>query len=198
MAASIETYLTVPCSVKAPLVTAARSGVAGPTRLDDLNLANAGIFDPDQYSDYRPADKSASLTFKHFVMEAGFIARMTDLLQSGQRLLSGLYSYRSLSRALPQVQSQQQENRTEMYQKTHQVLRPEIEKMRAFMEFRDRAVTVTTEVLAGLIPDVRDRDFFPSGRFLECLARVLDMFVVMDAVKNIKGSMNNDFSMYKR
>ena len=39
---------------------------------------------------------------------------------------------------------------------------------------------------------------FSSIEFLDVFALVLDLFVQFDAMKNIKGSMNNDLSIYKR
>ena len=85
-----------------------------------------------------------------------------------------------------------------MYIRMYTVLRPLVLRMQSFMSFRDSAVQRVVDVLTSLIPEIRDKDFFPSVQFLEALARVFDVFVMLDAIKNTKGSMNNDFSMYKR
>ncbi|OAJ36290.1 hypothetical protein BDEG_20482 [Batrachochytrium dendrobatidis JEL423] len=66
------------------------------------------------------------------------------------------------------------------------------------MSFRDKFIIVFTEALASIIPDIRDREFFPSEAYLLMVAHVLDMVVSLDSMKNMKGSMNNDLSMYKR
>ncbi|TPX39959.1 hypothetical protein SeMB42_g06173 [Synchytrium endobioticum] len=133
----------------------------------------------------------------YFAREAAHISRLNDLLKDGRNLLSRLYSYRSLARAIPQVQADQV-NKTEMYLRTVKLLQPEIAKMRAFLSFRDNAVQVVSDVLLSLGQDIQEKDFFPSAAFLSTFAAVFDLFVVMDAMKSIKGSMNNDLSAYKR
>ena len=70
--------------------------------------------------------------------------------------------------------------------------------MTKFMEFRDKLVAVFTEALSGIIPEIRDKDYFPSEEFLLTLANLLDLTVSLDIMKNFKGSMSNDLSMYKR
>lgn len=47
-----------------------------------------------------------------------------------------------------------------------------------------------------MIPEYREG--FASSQFLLTLARTLDMFFVIDIMKNYKNSLNNDLSMYKR
>lgn len=70
--------------------------------------------------------------------------------------------------------------------------------MRDFMKFRDDAVHTVTDVFSSMTIDIREKDLYASSEFLSVSAEILDLFVVMDAMKNIKGSMNNDLSMYKR
>jgi len=120
-------------------------------------------------------------------------------LDIGSSLLSRLYAYRACSRAIPQVQSNEDPGRKqEMYRRTFEVLKPEIDKMKDFMFFRDQAVQLVCDTIASVVPEYKDSGVFPSTEFLVAVAQVLDMFVVMDSMKNLKGSMNNDFSMYKR
>ncbi|KAJ3281602.1 Cytoplasmic FMR1-interacting protein 2, partial [Borealophlyctis nickersoniae] len=199
---SLEDYLSqlssIPCPIQSPQITAPSPSVSYSGQLGHLNLAHATIFDPEQYFDYKAWDKSAAGGIKYFVKESAHVAKLNDLLKEGRTLLAQLYSYRSCGRAIPQVQSQDQPNRTEIYSATYTVLSPLVNQMHSFMVFRDTAVATVTDVLTSLIPEIRDRDFFPSAAFLEAFARCLDMFVVFDGIKNGKGSMNNDFSMFKR
>ena len=44
----------------------------------------------------------------------------------------------------------------------------------------------------------KDKNAFASQRFLIKLAETFNMFMVIDALKNMKSSLNNDFAMYKR
>ncbi|TPX53931.1 hypothetical protein PhCBS80983_g06110 [Powellomyces hirtus] len=184
---------SVACALDAPLISDSQVAVAVRGYIHNVNLSDASL-----YLSEKSADKTLELTVGFAVQEAAYIAKMNSLLEEGQKLLSSLYSYRSCSRAIPQVQSNDQSNRLEMYGTTFDVLKPEVEKMKKFMIFRDAATTGVTDVFAGMVPEMRDKEFFPSTPFLETCAKLLDMFVSMDAMKNIKGSMNNDFSMYRR
>lgn len=109
-----------------------------------------------------------------------------------------LYAFRSCGKAMPQVQSQSQENKQLLYEKTCDVLRPGIYRMIDLMAYHDKLNATFTEVMTGIIPDVKDRDLFTSDSFLLALADMLDLIISLDTMKNFKGSMSNDLSMYKR
>ncbi|KAJ3196588.1 Cytoplasmic FMR1-interacting protein 2 [Irineochytrium annulatum] len=121
---------------------------------------------------YEPEDCGAdpAMPFRYFVKEAVQIARMVN---------------------------SQDPNRHNLHLTTYNILRKEVDKMRDFMEFRNSAVATVTDVFNKLGQNAVD-DFGPSAGFLDALARTLDMFVILDAMKSIKGSMNNDFSLFKR
>jgi cytoplasmic FMR1 interacting protein len=119
-------------------------------------------------------------------------------LEEGRQIMYSLYAFRSCGKAIPQVQSQEQANKIILYQQTCEVLRPGIYRMIELMSFRDRLVAAFTEAITGIIPDIKDRAMFPSETFLLNLAQFLDLIVSLDAMKNFKGTMTNDLSMYKR
>jgi hypothetical protein len=66
------------------------------------------------------------------------------------------------------------------------------------MTYRDELRTTFTETLTGVIPEIKEKDIFPSEPFLYSLAKVLDIAFSLDTMKNFKGSMTNDLSAYKR
>jgi len=74
--------------------------------------------------------------------------------------------------------------------------------MREFMAFRDDSVKLVSDVFSTAIAESQREsshfNFFPSREFLITIASVLNMYVLLDSVKNMKASMNNDFSLYKR
>jgi cytoplasmic FMR1 interacting protein len=109
-----------------------------------------------------------------------------------------LYAFRSCGKAIPHVQSQHQENKHLVYERTCEVLKPEIYRMVGLMDFRDKLVSAFSESFTGIIADVKDKEVFPSETFLLTLAQLLDLTVSLDTMKNFKGSMANDLSMYKR
>ncbi|KAJ3102395.1 Cytoplasmic FMR1-interacting protein 2 [Phlyctochytrium planicorne] len=161
-------------------------------RLTDVNVADAALFDLTRYAE---SGDSTHLPISYFVKEASLISRMRDLVQVGKGLKSRLYAYRSCSRAIPQGTSQDADRRQELNIKIYELLRPEVEKMIDFMTFRDAAIVLVTDVFCAVVKESADYDVIPSSYFFNQFAEILDMFVVMDAMKNIKGSMNNDFSL---
>ncbi|KAJ3384847.1 Cytoplasmic FMR1-interacting protein 2 [Lobulomyces angularis] len=161
-----------------------------------LNFSDSQIYDADQF--YSDPGKSDFKPYKYFLKELGHIATLNDLLSDGKNLVSRLYSYRSCIRGIPQSNAQNNESKEELALQIFEVMKPEISKMKDFMIFRDHAVQCISDVLTSIIPDIKEKDVFSSTEFLLTLATVLDLFVVLDAMKNIKGSMNNDLSIYRR
>ena len=58
------------------------------------------------------------------------------MLEEGNSYAVMLYTWRSCSRAIPQVKSNEQANRSEIYEKTVNVLEPEVQKLMNFMHFQ--------------------------------------------------------------
>ncbi len=59
-----------------------------------------------------------------------------ELLDEGQKHAVMLYTWRCCSRAIPQPKSNEQPNRVEIYEKTVEVLAPEVNKLLNFMYFQ--------------------------------------------------------------
>lgn len=106
-----------------------------------------------------------------------------------------LYTYRGISRAIPQVQNQDDPNKQQIYENQLRVLSPEIEKLKKLMQFQQKAVQIfvkhATIAAAGTsLP--------PTPTLLGKMVEVLDMLSLLDTLKNMKACLNNDFSFYKR
>ncbi|KAI8914667.1 cytoplasmic fragile-X interacting family-domain-containing protein [Gorgonomyces haynaldii] len=162
--------------------------------LGDINFADLPLFDLEQYQ----LEKDKTPAQKYFVKEAAYISKLNLILLEGRELVYSMYAFRSCGKAIPQVQSQDQTNKEQLYRISFQILRPEIGRMFQLMHFRDKFIQTLTETMTGVIADVRDREIFPSETFLLTLAHCFDLTVSIDAMKNFKGAMNNDLSMYKR
>eukprot|EP00842_Homolaphlyctis_polyrhiza_P002559 jgi/Hompol1/3303/HPOL_006459-RA len=195
IASAVSHLKDIPSSKSAPHGTAPYMPILVQS-IANINFADISYFDVDQYLEAKSADKAAAS--KYFQKEAQFIGRINEVLQEGRQLLYTIYAFRSCGRAIPQVQAHNQDNKEYLYRRTYEVLRPEIGRMIQLMTFRDKFIGVFTDSLTSIIPDIRDRDFFPSEAFLLAFAGILDMCVSLDTMKNMKGSMNNDLSMYKR
>lgn len=133
---------------------------------------------------------------KYYIEESAKIAKLNDLISEGKQILSFLYSYRGCSRAIPQVQNMEQENRFEIYEKSYIVLKPQVDKMKGMVTFCEDAINTVITIAKALLP-IR-KDFFFSENFLFKMAEVMNLFFTLDTLKNMKTSLNNDFSMYKR
>lgn len=74
------------------------------------------------------------------IEEATVQANMNRMLEEGERHAINLYTWRCCSRSIPQPKSHEQPNRVEIYEKTVEVLGPEVNKLLAFMYFQRQAV----------------------------------------------------------
>ena len=96
-----------------------------------------------------------------------------------------------------QVKSDDQPNRIEIYEKTVEVLEPEVRKLKSFMHFALNAVARFCKEVKTLSHPERRKDFI-SERYLLTLGKFINMFAVLDALKNMKACLNNDYAFYKR
>ncbi len=112
----------------------------------------------------------------------------------GRSLVAMLYTYRGISRAIPQVLNQEDPNKQAIYENQLRVLAPEIEKLKRLMTFTQKAVALFARqagaVAAAVLP--------PTPWLLGKMADVLDTLSLLDTLKNMKACLNNDFSFYKR
>ena len=85
----------------------------------------------------------------------------------------------------------------EIYEKTIEVLGPEVEKAKEFLRFMQKAANSFTEEVKTLSHPERRKDFI-SEYYLLTLARLINMFSTLDALKNMKACINNDLACYRR
>jgi len=74
------------------------------------------------------------------------------------------------------------------------VLEPEIKKLKDFMVYQKETNEKFCEYIKQFIYGKRK----PSEVFMWGLVRILDLLALLDVLKNMKASFNNDFSAYKR
>ena len=96
-----------------------------------------------------------------------------------------------------QIKNNEQANRMEIYEKTLQVLGPEVEKAKKMMLFVNEAATRFTEEIKTLAHPEKRKDFI-SETYLLTIAKLINMFSTLDALKNMKACINNDMACYKR
>uniref|UniRef100_A0A4W5JG71 Cytoplasmic FMR1 interacting protein 2 n=1 Tax=Hucho hucho TaxID=62062 RepID=A0A4W5JG71_9TELE len=120
-----------------------------------------------------------------------------EMLEEGHEYAVMLYTWRSCSRAIPQVKCNEQPNRVEIYEKTVEVLEPEVTKLMKFMYFQRKAIERFCGEVKRLCHAERRKDFV-SEAYLLTLGKFINMFAVLDELKNMKCSVKNDHSAYKR
>ena len=96
-----------------------------------------------------------------------------------------------------QIKTHDQANRLEIYEKTVEVLGPEIHKAKEVMRFVTRASTRFCDEVRQLAHPERKKDFI-SETYLLTLAKLINMFATLDALKNMKACVNNDLACYRR
>jgi cytoplasmic FMR1 interacting protein len=144
------------------------------------------------------ADRTAFITgIGRYNEEATICSNLNVILEQGEDYAGMLYTWRSLSRAVPAIKAHDQSNRLEIYEKTVQVLGPEVAKARELMRFLNQAITRFCDEIRQLAHPERKKDFI-SETYLLTLAKLINMFATLDSLKNMKACINNDLACYKR
>ena len=71
-----------------------------------------------------------------YIEEATVHSSLNEMIEEGQQHAVMLYTWRCCSRAIPQPKSNEQPNRVEIYEKTVEVLAPEVNKLLNLMYFQ--------------------------------------------------------------
>ncbi|XP_017756802.1 PREDICTED: cytoplasmic FMR1-interacting protein [Eufriesea mexicana] len=132
-----------------------------------------------------------------YIEEATVHASLNELLEEGLKHAVMLYTWRCCSRAIPQPKSNEQPNRVEIYEKTVEVLAPEVNKLLNFMYFQRKAIERFSGEVKRLCHHEKRKDFV-SEAYLLTLGKFINMFAVLDELKNMKSSVKNDYSTYRR
>ena len=142
-----------------------------------------------------------------FADETKGIVELEEVDRWGAELSSVLYTYRSIARAMPTV-SGDEATKKKMYAASFEVLDPAIDRVKQLITFRERAISKWTSNLSLLIrAEVRQRSAastkdvvlpIPCEALYVQLLHTLDGLAVLDALKDTKACLNNDFSTYKR
>ncbi|VDM40991.1 unnamed protein product [Toxocara canis] len=143
-------------------------------------------------------DRSAYVTgVSKYIEEATRHAEFNDLLAEGFQHAAHLYTWRCCSRAVPMAKSNDQPNRVEINEKVVEVLNSEVEKLHRFMHFTNRSISRFCDEVKRLCHPEKRKDFV-SEAYLLTLGKTLNMFAVLDELKNMKASIKNDFSTFRR
>ncbi|XP_072157115.1 cytoplasmic FMR1-interacting protein-like [Bemisia tabaci] len=107
-----------------------------------------------------------------------------ELLEDGLEHAVILYTWRCCSGAIPQSKSNEQLNWVEIYEKTVEVLAPEVNKLLNIMYFQRKAIERFCAEVKRLCHAEKRKDFV-SGAYVLTLGKLL---------KNMKSCVKNDYS----
>ncbi|KAH7640918.1 hypothetical protein HUG17_8387 [Dermatophagoides farinae] len=155
-----------------------------------------------------------------YIEEATVQCHLNVMLDEGEKHAVMLYTWRCCSRAIPQPKSNEQPNRRDLYEKIVEVLGPEVKKLLSFMYFQKAAIDRFCYEVKHLCrnPNISGPDnaadsgkessqkksssgnqnTFVSESYLLTLGKFINMFAVLDELKNMKSSVKNDYATYRR
>ena len=140
---------------------------------------------------------------QHLLDETKALQQLQQHLHTGHSVhLPTLYTYRACSKALPMIKGDESDDaKQRVHTLTFAILRPEILKMKEMLTFHESVVAVLKAALPLLTRDAGRKESgagVVSEALMEYILRTLDMLIIMDALKDMKASLLNDFSRYKR
>lgn len=147
--------------------------------------------------------------FTTFTQEIDFVAKMENLVEKGQVLINVLYTYRSVSQAIPEIsmdlpgdatpdqKAEAAAKRAEINRKVLDILRPEIIKVKDLVAYLLQAVSLFHSVVTHLTNKETSKETVPEGIHFSLL-KLMDTILVLDNLKDIKTCLLKDFSRYKR
>ena len=168
---------------------ASAANITAPSYALDYDLGSLEIDDFKDRIAYPPSQ---------FTEETMALEQLNALLATGSQYISMLYTYRSCSRAMPMVQGDTDEaTKLEIHKKTFNILRPQIIKLKQFMQFHEEAVGVV-RVNVQLVQKADAAKLVQSEPLLDLIIDAIDMLVLLDALKDMRAALQNDFARYRR
>jgi len=173
-----------------------QASLQGPTQR--LHYEAVGERNPVGFAD-RNGFEGYSLQFAD---ETKGLVELDALAERGGELASLVYTYRSVAKALPPT-SGDEANKRKMYSASFEVLEPHINRIKALLFFKVDGIQkfcTNLHLLArNVVSSVKGKEKeIPCEALYMQLLYTLDVFVVLDSIKDAKACINNDFAFYKR
>uniref|UniRef100_H3B436 Cytoplasmic FMR1-interacting protein n=1 Tax=Latimeria chalumnae TaxID=7897 RepID=H3B436_LATCH len=143
-------------------------------------------------------DRNAFVTgIARYIEQATVHSSMNEMLEEGHEYAVMLYTWRSCSRAIPQDECWKNNSQHSLFDTNVQILQKNLHKKNKFMVGRRKAIERFCGEVKRLCHAERRKDFV-SEAYLLTLGKFINMFAVLDELKNMKCSVKNDHSAYKR
>lgn len=143
-------------------------------------------------------DFSDCVAFKSVpeIEDAKHLQELTELIELGNTYISLFYTYRSVSKAVPQ-NAEDPNDLMRIHETSFAVLHSEIEKLAQLMRFYKNALAVVNKHFRAVIL-VEAKKGIHWQAYLDLIVDAINMLALMDALKDNKSCLINDFACYKR
>ena len=173
------------------------SSPSAPPTISASPLSVTYTLSSSDVSDYHDRSGYSSSALP-FVEEFSYLDPLTALLSDSGQYIAMLYTYRSVSKAMPMVQADTSEkDKQDIHLTSFALLRPEMLKCRQLMDFCMKAVRATVSTVS-FIQRMEGDKRVPSDVLYQSVLAMLDVLLLLDALKDMKTCLLNDFSRYKR
>ena len=125
------------------------------------------------------------------------VSKLKEIVAKSDEFVSFLYSHRSLSPCLPKITENIKDQSESIYAAWVTILRPFVDQLTNLHQFIKSSVDAVQGEMSSFL-QLMDSDTTFSAERLWQLALVIDRLYVLDCLKGVKASINNDFSAYKR
>jgi cytoplasmic FMR1 interacting protein len=126
--------------------------------------------------------------------------RVTNLKKvscEADSFISFLYSHRALAPCLPQITESRKDQTESIYGAWIAILQPFVDKLSDLHTFTRSAVGTVKDEMTVFLQQSEANVSYSSDRLWN-LAVVIDRLYLIDSLKSVKASINNDFSAFKR
>lgn len=163
-----------------------------------INLEISTIFNPLGYIDYKGFPSS-------FSDDIIYIAKIESLIIQGPQFINILYSFRSISKAIPELVIDKNEKdpflieqRIEYNSNIINIIRPELKKIQELMYYVRDAISCIQQCITFLSSSERKQKSSSSEALFLSLLKLLDILLKLDNLKDMKVSILADFNRLKR
>ena len=129
------------------------------------------------------------------------LVELNHYLSQGQYYIKMLYSYRGTSNTVPLKVPKEDENNADRQNEYRQalflLLRTETMKISDLMKFCEKSMTLFKKILDDVNIYQENYTTYPE-EILLAIVHFVDMIVKIDALKDLKTCLKNDFALYKR
>ncbi len=148
-------------------------------------------------------DPYLSIDYEGYTSTVGELLIVTkeiqDLIDKGNDYIHSLYSYRSLSNAIPNADLSMLKNDVKAYNKTVlSLLSPKVQLMERCMSYVDKSIDSLVDYFKFLIikDDIKKRNCIPIGHY-NYLMTLLDTLVKIDHINDVKVALRIDYIRFR-